>query len=408
MFKRIFIFFLSPYLLCANTKVELGVDRFFKDGFQSEITGKKIGIITNHTGVTSDLKSTITLFKEKANDFQIVALFAPEHGIDGSAYASEAIKDIKGTGKIPIYSLHGATRRPTKEMLKGIDVLIYDIQDIGNRSYTFATTLYYVMEEAAKHNIKVIVLDRPNPINGTTVDGPMLNSLMRSFIGYINTPYCHGMTIGELASYFNTEYKVQCNLLVVKMKGWKREMSFADTGLTWVPTSPNIPEADSPIYCATTGILGELGLVNIGIGYTLPFKIVGAPWIDADQFAAALNGQNLPGVHFLPFHYKPFFGSFKGKDCHGIKICITDLSVYKPLTVQYFLMGMLKSLYPEKVSYQLASISSSKIDLFNKANGNTMMIKCLTQEKYASWKLIDYQKAERMNFSKSRLNYLLY
>lgn len=397
-----------PLLLCASAKVELGVDRFFKEGYQGELKGKKIGIITNQTGVSSSLKSTIDLFKENADHYEIVALFAPEHGLDGSAYASESIKDIKEKGKIPIYSLHGSTRRPTKEMLKGIDVLVYDIQDIGNRSYTFATTLYYVMEEAAKNKIRVIVLDRPNPINGNTVDGPMLNSLLRSFIGYINIPYCHGMTIGELAIYFNTEYKVGCNLFVVKMKGWKREMSFADTGLTWVPTSPNIPEADTPIYCATTGILGELGIVNIGIGYTLPFKVVGAPWIDANRFAEILNEQKIPGVHFLPFHYKPFSGSFKGKDCHGIKICITDTSIYKPLTVQYFLIGLLKTLYPEKVASALVGLSSSKIDLFNKANGNTIMIKLLTQEKYASWKLIDYQKAERNTFIQSRGNYLLY
>ena len=177
-------------------------------------------------------------------------------------------------------------------------------------------------------------------------------------------------TIGELAHFFNGEYNIGCMLKVIPMKGWKRAMSFKETGLTWIPTSPHIPEADTPLFYASTGILGEIDIVNIGVGYTLPFKIVGAPWIDADLFAEKLNGQKLPGVHFFPFHYRPFYGSLKGKDCHGVLIRVTDMRKYQPLSVQYLLMGMLKSLYPAQTKVSLEKVDGSKKRLFNLANGN--------------------------------------
>ena len=214
-------------------------------------------------------------------------------------------------------------------MLKDVDILIYDIQDIGSRSYTYITTLFYVMEEAAKAQIPLIVLDRPNPINGLLVEGPMLNERWRSFIGYVNVPYCHGMTVGELALFFNAEYQIGCKLEVIQMQGWKRWMHFEDTGLAWVPTSPHIPEADTPLFYASTGIIGELGIVSIGIGYSLPFKVVGAPWIRAQEFATAMNAQRLPGVHFMPYHFKPFYGLYKEKQCQGVLIRITDPHVFK-------------------------------------------------------------------------------
>jgi uncharacterized protein YbbC (DUF1343 family) len=293
-------------------------------------------------------------------------------------------------------------------MLSNIDVLVYDIQDIGCRSYTYTTTLCYVMEEAAKHHIPLIVLDRPNPINGLMVDGPMLEPKWRSFIGYLNVPYCHGMTIGELARLFNDQYKIGCSLTVYPMRGWKREMSFADTGLQWVPTSPYIPEADTPYYYAATGLLGELSLVNIGIGYTLPFKVIGAPWIRAAEFSAALNAQNLPGVHFLPFHYRPFYGAHKEKDCEGVMIVITNPRTFRPVSSQYMILGILKNLYPKQVQERLRSIDSSKKELFCKASGNDTMLSLLQKERYVAWKLILFHKDEREAFLLTRKKYLLY
>ncbi|MBS0624607.1 MAG: DUF1343 domain-containing protein [Verrucomicrobia bacterium] len=383
--------------------VQPGVEVFFLDKHHEALKGKRVGLITNHTGVDSHMRTTLSLLQKQ---LEVKALFSPEHGIRGQHYAWESVANGK-QGEIPIYSLHGETRRPKPEMLKGLDVLIYDIQCTGVRAYTYPTTLYYVMEEAAKQGIEVIVFDRPNPINGVTVDGPMLEDEWRSFIGYVNVPYCHGMTIGELARFFNEEYKIGCQLQVIAMKGWKRTMSFRDTGLPWIPPSPNIPEPDTPLYCPATGILGELHMLNIGIGFTLPFKIVGAPWIDAQVFAEKLNGQKLPGVHFQPFYFRPFWGLYKGVDCQGVLIQITDSKIYKPVGVQYLLLGMVKSLYPQEFAKRLPSTVAQK-ELFCKANGTEQILKILVSEKYAVWKLLEFHKVERTSFLEKRKKYLLY
>ncbi|MBI5345994.1 MAG: DUF1343 domain-containing protein [Chlamydiae bacterium] len=398
------LFLFSTFVLYAQ--VELGIDLFFKEGDTSFLENKKIGIITNHTGVNSSLKSTVDVFKEKAVNYKIVAIFSPEHGFTGSAYAGEKLNHTKD--EIPIYSLHGVAKRPTPEMLKDIDVLIYDLQETGVRPYTYFSTLCYVMEEAAKNNIKVIVLDRPNPINGVIVDGPMLEEAWRSFLGYINVAYCHGMTIGELASFFNEEYKIGCDLKVVLMKGWNRSMSYQDTGLYWTPTSPNIPEPNTPIYNATTGMLGELELVSIGIGYTLPFKIVGAPWIKAEEFAENLNKQKLPGVIFVPFHFKPFMVPYKNEECHGVRIIITDLAVYKPLTTQYFLISILKSLYPKEVQSRLSKIKDAKKKTFCQVCGSELLLDAIINEKYFAYKLMQMQEEKQKQFLQKREKYLLY
>jgi uncharacterized protein YbbC (DUF1343 family) len=353
------------------------------------------------------LTPTTELFKA-CKEIKLVALFAPEHGIHGAVHAAGHVAHKTGAGGLPIYSLHGETRRPTEQMLKAIDVLVYDIQDIGVRSYTYATTLFYAMEEAAKKGVRVIVLDRPNPINGIIVDGPMLQEEWRSFIGYINVPYCHGMTIGELAQFFNEEYHIGCDLRVVPMKGWKRTMNYADTGLAWVPPSPQIPESDTPLFCASTGLLGELQIVSIGVGYTLPFKVVGAPWIRAEEFAEKLNAQRLPGVRFIPFYYRPFFGSFKDQECQGVKIIITNPHACRPLSIQYLLLGMLKTLYPKQIEKKLSSLNRTCKNLFCQASGNDRALSLLQQETYIAWKLIEFQQASREAFLLKREQYLLY
>jgi uncharacterized protein YbbC (DUF1343 family) len=378
-----------------------GVDVFFNEKHFSRLKGKKVGVLTNHTGVDSQMRSTLDRLQEKVH---LTAIFSPEHGLKGQHHAADSVKHGESQGA-PIYSLHGETRRPTPEMLKNIDVLIYDIQCTGVRAYTYATTLCYMMEAAAKLGIEVIVLDRPNPINGLIVDGPMLEEKWRSFIGYVNVPYCHGMTIGEFARFFNEEYDVGCKLKVVAMKGWNRSMSYRDTGLAWIPPSPNVPEPDTPLFCPSTGILGELHMLNIGIGFTLPFKIVGAPWVDAEAFAEKLNLQNLPGVHFQPFHFRPFWGLYKGVDCQGVLIQITDAKIYKPLSVQYLLLGLLKSLYPKEFEKRLTGGGK---DLFCKANGTEAVYEILLKEKYPAWKLIELHKTERQAFLEKRKKYLLY
>ncbi len=402
-----FIFVSLFFLNFLQATVELGVDVLFSSEYSKVVHKKKVGLITNQTGINKNLESTIHLF-QKHEPCTLAALFSPEHGIHGSSYAGEKVYDSRTKRNIPVYSLHGDTRRPTKKMLEGIDVLVFDIQDIGSRSYTYASTLFYVMEEAAKNKIPVVVLDRPNPINGVVVDGPMMQDKFRSFVGYVNVPYCHGMTIGELSLFFNEEYKIGCHLTVVPMEGWKRTMSYKDTGLQWVPTSPYIPEQDTPFFYASTGILGVLEIVNIGIGYTQPFKLIGAPWIKAEEFARHLNEQKLPGVTFLPFYYKPFYGLYKNKDCEGVKIMITDPLRYKPIAVQYLVLGILKTLYPSEIQSKLSSLDQKTKKFFSQVNGNDEIYSLLLSEKYIAWKLIEYDEDKRQAFLEKRKKYLLY
>lgn len=401
--KYLFFFFLST--LYAEASVSLGVDVFFEEGRASRLNGKRVGLVINHTSVNGRMEPILSLLQKNYPEISIAAIFSPEHGLKGNGYAGEK-REHGEEGAIRVYSLHGETRRPTEEMLKDIDVLIYDIQCVGVRAYTYTTTLFYVMEEAAKKQIPVIVLDRPNPINGLIVDGPMLQAEWRSFIGYVNVPYCHGMTIGELALFFNAEYKVGCSLEVIGMKGWQRGMNYRDTGLNWIPPSPNVPEPDTPLFCPMTGLLGELHLVNIGIGFSLPFKIVGAPWIEADYFAEKLNAQKLPGIHFQPFHFRPFWGLYKGMECQGVLLQITNHKIVKPLSVQYLILGMLKSLYPKEFLAR-APLTKSGKDLFCKANGTSAIYDMLSEEKYPAWKMIEFHTNERKKFLEKRKLYLL-
>lgn len=405
--KALIIFILVCLSLCSSPPVELGIDRFFEAPFVSQLHGKRVGVVTNQTGIDSSLRSTVDRLLDFDHAYQVVALFSPEHGFTGVSHAGEKVVHGK-VGKIPCYSLHGNHRRPTEEMLKGVDVIIYDMQEVGARSYTYTTTLYYIMEEAAQRKIGVIVLDRPNPMGGLIVDGPMLEPEEKSFVSYLNIPYCHGMTIGELAQFFNHEYRIGCHLTVVPMKGWKREMRFQETGLLWVPTSPQIPEDDTPLYYPVTGILGELELVNIGVGYTLPFKVVGAPWIDADQMSDALNHQKLAGVQFLPFHYKPFFGPYKHQECHGVRLVVTDATSFRPVTTGYLIMGVLKSLYPQEVAQRLKKLSDKKKTMFNHVNGTSRIWDLFSTERYPGWKMASIDLEERKAFLEKRKKYLLY
>lgn len=404
---RYFILLLLP-LFAHATPVKPGIDQLFSSPYLPKLQGKRVGLITNQTGVDPHLKTSIAKVQEGESlyHYQLTALFSPEHGLYGRAHSWENVKDDHTSQSIPIYSLHGTTRRPTQEMLDQVDLFIFDIQDIGSRSYTYISTLFYVMEAAAKNHIPVWVCDRPNPINGVTVDGPMLEEHLRSIVGYINVPYCHGMTVGELATFFNAEYQVGCALTVIPMKGWKRTMSFKETQLPWVPTSPQIPEPDTPLFYPMTGILGELQLVNIGVGYTLPFKLVGAPWIRGELFAQALNDQKFPGIHFQPFYYKPFFGRFKGQNCEGVRLVVTDHTTFEPVSTQYLLMGILKSLYPERFEEAMGK-SQHRIPMFNKVNGTPEVFRILSQEKYIVWKLRALHQKQREAFKKRRAPYLI-
>lgn len=413
MFRECKFYIFAAYIFCfffsgLHSEVTVGVEQIFSPPYQTLLQGKNIGLITNYTAIDSQYVSTIDLFKKNAakGGYKLVALFAPEHGLYGDVHAGKEVADARDADGIPIYSLHGATRRPTPDMLKGISLLVYDIQDVGSRSYTYASTLYYAMEEAAKLGIPVLVLDRPNPL-GRIVDGPMLEEKWRSFVGYINVPYCHGLTIGELARYFNGEYRVGCQLSVVPMKGWKRSMTFRETGLPWIPTSPHVPEAETAFYYPTTGLLGELQIVSIGVGYTLPFRLIGAPWIDATEFASRLNEKGFPGVYFYPFHYTPFFGRFASQPCHGVLIAVTDFTTYLPVSTQYLLLGVLKTLYPEQFQKGLNGEVRERLEMFHKVNGTAEVYKILKEEPYVVWKLRALHQKEKKLYLKKRLPYLI-
>ncbi len=401
------LFFALSFALYGTVLV--GVDRLEEKKYAHLFQGKRIGVVTNHTGINKKNERSVDVIKRLAIAYKgrVTTLFSPEHGLRGEYHAGEAVFHSRDVDGIPIYSLHGKQRRPTKEMLKEIDLLFFDMQDIGSRSYTYATTLFYVMEEAAKERIPVVVLDRPNPINGIVVDGPMMEEKWRSFVGHLNVPYVHGMTIGELARFFNEEYAVGCSLTVVPMEGWRREMTFAETGLPWIPTSPNIPEKETPLYYPMTGILGELQMVNIGIGYTLPFRLIGAPWIDAEVLVNALNQQHFPGVMFSPFHYKPVTGSCAKQTCQGVLLYVTDPLQYRPVATGFLLMGMLKSLYPKKFE-ELFSQTKNRKEMFCQVIGSEKVYAILEKEKYVIWPLRDLHTKEREAFLATRDKYLIY
>ena len=370
------------------------------------IKGKRVGLVTNPTGVNSQLRHTADVLASLP-DVKLVALFGPEHGIRGGEYAGDKIVDnIDSKTGVPIYSLYGKTNRPTKEMLKDIDILLFDIQDIGSRSYTYISTMEYCMESAKENNVKFVVLDRPNPCTGLIVDGPVLDPAFKSGIGIGPIAYMHGMTVGELAMFFNKEFDINCDLEVVKMKGWKRDMTWKDTGLFWIPTSPHIPEPDTPFFYPITGIFGETPLVNIGVGYTLPFKLVGAPWMDGEKVAKALNEKKIPGVAFYPFNFKPFYLHYKDEMCGGFQIIITDVKVIKPVVVGYYIMEVLMKMYPENFNFKLEN-AKPRISMFDKANG-TDKIRLMLEEGKSVEEIVKSYQDDLNKFIEKRKKYLLY
>jgi uncharacterized protein YbbC (DUF1343 family) len=294
-----------------------------------------------------------------------------------------------------VFSLYGKTRKPTSEMLKGIDVLVYDIQDIGCRSFTFISTMGLAMEAAAEHNIEFVVLDRPNPIGGLKIEGNITEEPFISFVSQFKIPYLYGQTCGELAIMLNEEKMLQqkCKLTVVKMKGWKRSMTWEKTGLEWIIASPHIPHKHSSYFYPVTGILGELGYVSIGVGYTMPFEIVGAPWMNADSVSQALNQLNLSGIEFRPLHFKPFYATFKGEHCQGVQIHIVNYNQVKLSEIQFYIMQVLNKLYPSKAVF--ANADTSRFSMFDKVSGSDQIrLKFAEQHKFEDIKQYWYKDVE--------------
>ncbi|MDD3108374.1 MAG: DUF1343 domain-containing protein [Alistipes sp.] len=349
--------------------ISTGIEVLKQEHFKT-LEGKRVGLITNPTGVDNQLRSTADLLHEAPN-VKLVALFGPEHGVRGDAHAGDKVEGQTDpvTG-LPVYSLYGKTRKPTPEMLRGIDALVYDIQDIGCRSFTYISTLGLAMEAAAEQGIEFIVLDRPNPLGGLKIEGPVVAEGCTSFVGQYPIPYLYGLTCGELALLLNGEKMIgkSCKLHVVAMEGWRREMLYEETGLQWIASSPHIPQAETAFFYPVSGILGELTYLSIGVGYTLPFQLFAAEWIDAEPFAARLNALKIPGVHFRPIHFKPFYSIGQGKSLHGVQVHLTDYDKAPLSDIQFYVMQEIAALWPEHSVLRHAD--TTRFDMFDKVTGS--------------------------------------
>jgi uncharacterized protein YbbC (DUF1343 family)/CubicO group peptidase (beta-lactamase class C family) len=325
--------------------VQSGLDVLRGQDF-APFRGKRVGLVTNHTGRARDGATAIDLFFN-AKDVKLVALFSPEHGIRGVLDATVPA-EVDATTKLPIHSLYGDTRRPTAAMLEGLDAIVIDLQDIGARIYTYPTTMAFVMEEAAKIKLPVFVLDRPNPVNGWQIEGPALDKEQTSFVGYFNQmPIRHGLTMGELAKLFNAENKIGADLTVIPMKNWKRDMWFDETALPWISPSPNMRNMNEAALYTGPGAI-EYTNISVGRGTDTPFEHIGAPWIDGVQLADALNARSIPGVRFYPVRFTPSASKYAGEECQGVFIIVTDRVAMRPTRLGLEIASALQRLYPTK------------------------------------------------------------
>lgn len=402
--------------LGASATVKTGLEVLAESNF-AVLQGKRVGLVTNPTGVDRNLNSTVDILFN-APGVKLVALFGPEHGVRGDIQAGGYVAQStdKKTG-LPIYSLYGSTRKPTASMLQGLDAVVYDIQDNGCRSYTFISTLGLVMQACADLGIEVIVLDRPNPLGGRKVEGSFVESGYFSFVSMYEIPYVYGLTVGELARMLNEEGMVRgqngretpkkCKLTVVPMEGWSRDMTFTDTGLPWVPTSPNIPSPKTTFCYPASGIVGELGgYLNIGVGYTLPFECFAATWItDADKFADALNALNLPGVSFRPTYYQPTSGSSAGKTVGGVQIFFTDYAAARLTEIQFHVMEVVARMYPTQKP--LSSTDASKYSMFDKVLGSNKIRETFLKN-YSFDDIKDFWRKDEAAFKAASAKYYLY
>lgn len=378
-------------------KVELGVDRLMEN--PDILKGKRVGLITNPTGINAERTSIVDLF-DQSDDFELTALYGPEHGVRGDAQAGSTVSSyIDEVTGLPVYSLYGATKKPTPDMLEDVDVLVFDIQDVGTRYYTYIYTMAYAMEAAAENGIPFVVLDRPNPQGGLRVDGPVLDPDYASFIGLYPIPLKHGMTVGELAQLFNSEYHIQADLEVVKMKGWKRSMMYEDTALPFVMPSPNMPTTDTVNVYPATGLFEGTNLSE-GRGTTKPFQLIGAPYIQAHEYAKELNDLDLPGVAFRAASFTPTFSKHAGKLTHGVEVYVTDPTRFESTKTGIAMIQTAHDLYPDDFAF-LAN------DFITKLTGNAY-VKDMILEGAPLDEILTKIEDERDAFLPIRKDYLMY
>lgn len=365
------------------------------------VRGKRIGLITNPTGVDRELRSGIDLLAAHP-ELELAALFGPEHGVRGDAQAGDQVRSSRdpATG-VPVHSLYGEHRAPTMAMLEGIDVLVFDIQDVGTRFYTYPYTLAGAMRAAREAGIPVVVPDRPNPIGGVLVEGPVLEPAYASFVGMFPIPLRHGMTVGELALLFNAEFDIGAELHVVPVRGWRRGDAEPGGALPWVMPSPNMPTPETALVYPGTGLLEGTNLSE-GRGTTRPFEIAGAPFVDAGVLAGRMNALDLPGVQFRPVWFTPTFSKHSGELCGGVQLHVTDREAFRPVRTGLALLQVVQELYPEDFRFDEA-----QLPFFDKLAGNGWIREALLQgvpleEIEARW------LPELERFEELRARYLLY
>ena len=398
----------------GTPKVRTGIEVLDARGFDG-LKGKRVGLVTNPSGIDHNLRSTIDILSN-ADGVELVALFGPEHGVRGDAYAGDKVGDsVDPATGVKVYSIYGKFREPSQEMLDGIDIMVYDIQDVGTRSYTFISTLGLVMRACAKKGIEVMVLDRPNPLGGNKIEGCNVEPGFYSFVSEFEIPYVYGLTVGELAIMINEEgmnrgqngYEphLKCKLSVVPMEGWKRSMTYLETGLPWILPSPNIPYPQSAINYPVSGIAGEFfNYLNVGVGYTIPFAVFAAEWIDADALKAELDNYNLPGIAFRTIHYKPVGGAFQGKLLHGVEFYFTDYEAAEISITQFYVMQAVNRLYPDHNPFV---VSESRIGMFDKVCGTDYVRKAFSKRLEVS-DMIDYWHKDADKFRALSRKYYLY
>ena len=375
--------------LCGGAQT--GVDRLGEEEFHPWVAGKRAGLITNQTGVDCNLRSTIDVLNSLP-DVELVALFSPEHGLSGDVQAGENVASTRR-----VYSLYGESRSITDAMLSEVDVLLFDIQDVGVRFYTYISTMLEGMRAAARRDIPFIVLDRPNPIGGHRVEGPVLEAGMESFVGVHPIPIRHGLTVGEMAGLLNGELQLGAPLRVVPVKGWRRDQWYDDTGLAWIQPSPNMPTLDTasvyPGFCLIEGTnLSE------GRGTTRPFEWIGAPWLDQSRLVEALNSLKLPGVRFRPQTFRPTFSKHAGTACNGVQVHVVDRDSFLPVRTALVFLSEVKRLHPDQIQFRKG---------FDRLAGNSWLRQAL-QEGQSVASMVQRWEAERARFLETRSTYLLY
>ena len=386
--------------------VRTGLERLLNEEID-RVAGKRIGLIANPTTLDRDFRHAADLLHDR-DDVELTVLFGPEHGLRATAQDLIEVGDSKDpkTG-LPVRSLYGPTRVPTREMLEGLDALVFDIQDIGTRYYTYIWTMAHGLEACARDGKELIVLDRPNPINGVDVEGNLVEGSHTSFVGLYPIPNRHGMTSGEIARLVNEEFGIGASLTVIAMEGWKRERWFDETGLPWVLPSPNMPTLETATVYAG-GCLIEGTNLSEGRGTTRPFEIVGAPWIDGDRLAREIEKEDLPGVRFRPLNFEPTFQKFAGELCDGIQQHVVDRTIYRPLRTGYAILLAARRLWPDDFAWRQPpyeyELERPAIDILA---GNSSIREKIEQDAPLQ-KVEDSWLVDLGRFKKIREGYLLY